>query len=106
MNVIMGYLSSSNVVILFNGGAIEEFQPSRGIRQRDSLSSNILIMCMEILGFMINDKIDLNLWDLVRSSRHGPAFSHFFFAEDPILFGEADRKNCQNFKKPLTVSVS
>lgn len=63
MNVIMSCLSLSNEVILFKGGAMEEFQPSRGIKQGDLLSSNIFIMCMEVLGFMIKDKCDLEVWD-------------------------------------------
>lgn len=32
VDVIMSYISSSSVAILFNEGALEEFQSSRGIR--------------------------------------------------------------------------
>lgn len=32
VDVIMSCISSSSVAILFNGGALEEFQSSRGIR--------------------------------------------------------------------------
>jgi len=61
VNVIMGCVSSYSVAMLFNGGALEESQPSQNIRQGDPLSSYLFIMCMEVLGFLIRDKCDSEL---------------------------------------------
>ena len=94
MDVIMSCVSSSSIAVLLNGGALEEFQPSRGTRKGDPLSPNIFIICMEVLGYMIKDKCDSNLWDPVKSSRGSLAFSHLFFIDDLVLFGKADMKNC------------
>ena len=101
INVIMSCISSSSVAVLFNGGALEESHPTRGIRQGDPLSPYIFIMCMEVLGFMIKDKCDSKLWDPVKASRGGLAFSHLFFADDLILFGKADKKNYTSIKEAL-----
>lgn len=101
VDVIMSYVSSSSIAMLLNGGALEEFQPSRGIRQGDPLSPYIFIMGMDMLGYMIKDKCDSKLWDPVRASRGGLAFSHLFFVDDLVLFGKADMKNCQNIKDAL-----
>ena len=49
---------------------------------------------MEVLGALITEKCDAKLWDLLKASRGGMAFSHFFFADDLVLFAKADRKNC------------
>ena len=84
---------------------MDSFQPSRGIRQGDPLSPYLFILCMEVLGFLIHDKCDSHLWNPVKASREGPAFSHLFFADDLILFAKADLKNCHSFKEVLDILV-
>jgi hypothetical protein len=56
-NIIMSCISSASVSILFNGGKLEPFNPSRGLRQGDPLSPYIFILCLEYLGFMIHEKV-------------------------------------------------
>ena len=99
--MIMSCISSSNVIVLFNGGALEEFHPTRGIRQGDPLSPYLFIMCMVILGFMIKFKSDSKLWDPVKASRGGLAFSHLFFVDNLILFGKANKKSYISIKEAL-----
>ena len=96
--VIMRCISTSLISMLVNGGALEPFQPSRGIRQGDLMAPYIFIMCMEVLGFLIKDKCDSNLWDPVCASRGRLAFSHLFFVDDLVLFAKANKKNCQSVK--------
>ena len=48
---------------------------------------------MKVLGALIEDKCKEKLWNLVKSSQSGPAFSHLFFANDLMLFAKADWKN-------------
>lgn len=40
-------VSSSSIKMLWNGEALEEFYPTRGIRQGDPLSSYLFVLCME-----------------------------------------------------------
>lgn len=53
INVIMSCITFSSVAVLLNGGVLEQFKPSLGIRQGDPLSPYIFIMCTEVLGFII-----------------------------------------------------
>ena len=78
ISLIMSCVSTSSISVLFNSGALEPFLPLRGIRQGDPLSPYIFILCMEVLGALITEKCDAKLWDLVRASRGGLAFSHLF----------------------------
>jgi len=86
------------VAVLLNEGDLEESHPMSGIRQGNPLSPYLFIMCMKVLGFMIKDKCDSKLWDPMKASRGGLAFSHLFFADDLILFGKADKKNYTSIK--------
>ena len=101
IDLIMSYVSSSSISVLFNGGKLDPFLPSRVIRQGNPLSPYLFIMCMEVLGFLINGKCEEKLWGLVKASRNKPNFSHFFFADDLVLFAKTDLKNCTNIRETL-----
>ena len=101
IKLIMSCVSSSSISILLNGGKLEPFQPSRGIKQGDPLSPYLFIMCMEMLGFLISQRCKEKLWDPVHASRGGQAFSYLFFADDLVLFAKADLMNCINVRETL-----
>jgi len=97
----MSCVSTTSTSVLFNGGKLEAFYPSRGIRQGDLLSPYIFILCMELLGQLIEEKCNDKLWILVKASRSGLAFSHLFFADDLVLLAKADRTNCAAIRDVL-----
>ena len=101
ITLIISCVSFSSISILFNGGALEHFLPSRGIRQGDPLSPYLFILCMEVLGAFIADKCYSKHWNPIKASQSGPAFSHLFFADDLVHFARADRKNCIAIREVL-----
>lgn len=102
----MSRVSTSSISILCNGGALDPLLPSRGIRQGDHLSLYLFILCMEVLGALISENCNSNLWDPVKVTQGGLAFSHLFFANDLVLFAKADRKNCMAVKDVLNCFCS
>ncbi|XP_075649824.1 uncharacterized protein LOC142620320 [Castanea sativa] len=89
VSLIMSCVSTSSISILVNGGALGQFYPLRGIRQGDPLSPYLFILCMEVFGALIEDKCKAKLWNSVKASQRGLAFSHVFFANDLLLFTRA-----------------
>ncbi|KAL0016452.1 hypothetical protein SO802_003521 [Lithocarpus litseifolius] len=94
IDIIMSCVTSVSTSILFNGGSLEESSPSRGIRQGDSLSPYLFILCIDYLGQLIAEKCETKCWTPVKASRGGLAFSHLFFVDDIVLFAKADQINC------------
>lgn len=58
-------------------------------------------MCMEVLGYLIEEKCCDKSWTPVKSSKGGPTFSHLFFADDLVLFAKADHVNCSTIRDVL-----
>ena len=59
--LILSCISTFSIFVLVNGGKLDSFLPSLGIRQGDALSPYLFIMCMEMLGFLIDLKCEENL---------------------------------------------
>ena len=101
IELIMSCVASVTTSILFNGSPLDPILPSRGIRQGDPLSPYIFILCVNYLSQMIEEKCNQKLWNLVKASRNGPAFSHLMFADDLVLFAKADLSNCSTIRDVL-----
>ena len=68
ISLIMSCMSTSTISVLFTGGVLESFCPTRGIRQGDPLFPYLFILCMEVLGAMITEKCNEKLWNPARAS--------------------------------------
>ena len=101
VSLILECVSSTSYTILFNGGQMEEFWPSRGIRQGDPLSPYLFILCMEYLSLKIFEACNDKSWKPIKASRNGPPFSHLFFADDLLLCAEASTTCCQSITRVL-----
>lgn len=78
IKLVMSCVSSVSTSFLFNGGCLEAFWPSRGIRQGDPLSPYMFIVYMEYLGHLIKGKCPAKLWLKVKASKDRSSFSHLF----------------------------
>lgn len=94
IGIIMSIVSTSSLSILLNGNVTDTFHPTRGIRQGDSLSPYIFILCLEYLSLQISAACEAKDWIPFKLSRRGPFLSHLFFADDLVLFARATEANC------------
>ncbi|KAL5565529.1 hypothetical protein UlMin_028693 [Ulmus minor] len=54
---VMRCVTSASMTLMLNGAPFRSFQPKRGIRQGDPISSYLFILCMEVLSRLINAKV-------------------------------------------------
>ena len=66
--IIISCISSTDISILVNGGMLDSFEPSRGIRQGDLLSPYIFILCMEYLSHLNEQKCVEGAWVPLKAS--------------------------------------
>ncbi|CAN1324339.1 Uncharacterized mitochondrial protein AtMg01250 [Linum perenne] len=85
----MSCISSSNFQIWWNGSCSDSFTPSRGLRQGCPLSPYLFTLCIERLSRMILSAVGFGYWKPIILAKGGPPLSHYFFADDLILFGKA-----------------
>lgn len=98
---IMACVETSRLSILWEGEQTEYFKPGRGIRQGDPISPYLFVLCMERLSHIIQAEVANGNWKGVKVSRKGPVLSHLFFADDMVLFSEADERQVDIVKKSL-----
>ena len=101
IKVIMSCVTSTRISILFNGGALEPFKSSRGLRQGDQISPYLFILCMEFLGHLIEEKCVNGDWVPLKASWENIGISHLFFADDLILFAKVEEKACEAISEVL-----
>jgi hypothetical protein len=90
VNIVMHAVTSVMTNVKWNGARSEYFKPQRGIRQGDPISPYLFVLCMDKLSHLIVQAVDEGKWKGIKAGRNGPTVSHLMFADDLLLFGEAN----------------
>lgn len=98
--LIMNNITSVTYQAIVNGELSRTFAPHCGLRQGDTLSPYIFVLCLEKLSHIIADRSPHNLWKPVKASRSGPLVSHLFPA-DGLLLTEASMTQIHTLKTCL-----
>lgn len=87
--IIMKCVTTPRLGILWEGEQLNWITPKRGIRQGDSISPFLFVLCIERLSHCIREAVRTKRWKGIKLSRYGPLLSHLLFADDMVLFTEA-----------------
>ncbi|KAM6596656.1 uncharacterized protein LOC133034319 [Cannabis sativa] len=103
IKMIMECVSSVTYSILLNGKPLPKFSPKRGIRQGNSISPFLFLLCNDVLSRIISKDQELGRIHGIQLARGAPAISHLMFADDTILFCRANSREAENLGKCLKV---
>lgn len=79
--VIMNCVSSASFQILWNDVVTNEFKPLPNLRQGNSFSLYLFVLCMKRLSHLIDDAVQSNYWSPLFLARGGP----FLFVHSTIF---------------------
>lgn len=96
---VMKCISSVSYSVLLNECPQEAFKPSRGLRQGDHLSSYLFLLCTEgFSAFLDKEEYRSNLVGF-QINKYCPSLTHWFFADDNLIFLKAGTKRVEDFQK-------
>lgn len=83
---VMSCVESVSYSFLINGTPMGSVKPSRGIRQGDTLSPYLFILCTEVFSSMCDKALLDGSLPGIRVSRGSPQINHLLFADDTMFF--------------------
>ncbi|RVW90073.1 LINE-1 reverse transcriptase-like [Vitis vinifera] len=89
-------ISTAKFSVLVNGVPAGFFPSSKGLRQGDPLSPYLFVLGMEVLDALIRRAVAggyLSGCSIKGDRRHNLKISHLFFADDTIVFYEANKEH-------------
>lgn len=73
--------------------------PSRGLRQGDSLSPYLFLICVEGLSALLQHASKRNSLTGILVSHHAPFITHLFFVDDSLIFRKATLEECSELER-------
>ncbi|KAL4373564.1 hypothetical protein AHAS_Ahas05G0094400 [Arachis hypogaea] len=102
IDIIMCSVTSISFKIIWNGCKTESFEPCRGLRQGNPISSYLFVIAMDKLSQAIEERVELGVWKPMVAGRNGPSISHLLFADDLLLFVEASVEQIRMVREVIT----
>ena len=90
----MQCISSISYSVIINGKTYGSITPTRGLRQGDSLSPALFLLCVEGLSALIHQASRTQALHGISICRGCPNITHLFFADDSFLFCKASAQKC------------
>ena len=101
VEMIMLCVSTVRYNVIRNGKEVGLIITSKGLRQSDSVSPHLFILCAEGLSSLIRKQENVGLIRGVKVARGAPMVSHLLFANDAFLFFRASQQEARVVKSIL-----
>jgi hypothetical protein len=104
--LVMRLVSTVSFLVLFNGTPMEEFRPSRGIRQGDPISPYLFLLGAEGLSCVLKNLDQSSALHGLQVATTAPAVNHLLFADDSLLFFQASKEGALELREVLDTYCS
>lgn len=96
IELVMSYVKSLSYSVLMNGKTGEKFIASRRLRQGDSLSPYLFLICAEEFSRLLHFTKQEERIEGVKVCRGRSRFMYLFFVDDSILLGNTCKIQISN----------
>ena len=103
INLMMMCVSIVSYSMLINGEPKGRIVPTRGLRQGDSISPYLFLLCVEGLSAMLRKVENGGIPKGIAVCRQAPLVSHLLFANDCVVFGKASKEEGFRLLKILEI---
>lgn len=86
---VMRMVTSVKFSVMFNGGKLEKFSPTRGIHQGDPISPYLFLLAEEGLSCLLKTQDESSHLAEIQFAPTAPPVSHLLFADDSLMFVKA-----------------
>jgi hypothetical protein len=87
--------------VRFSDKLLQSFTPARGLRQGDPLSPYLFLFVGQGLSSLLKNQISLGNVQELKICRRSPGISHLLFADDSLLFFNANEEQASRIKSVL-----
>lgn len=106
VSLVMECVRSLKFSVRFNGRLLEQFTPTRGIRQGDPLSPFLFLFVVDSLSSLLHVAVQQGGMEALKIYRRAPVISHLLFADDSLLFFRANMETTTIVKDVLNTYAS
>jgi hypothetical protein len=103
--MVMRLVTMVSFSVLFNGGRLDAFVPSRGICQGDPVSPYLFLLAAEGLSCLLKSRIQSSNLNGICVTPSAPMDSYLLFADDSLLLFKANRESGVEVMECLTSTV-
>ena len=103
IGVVMGMIKSVSFLVLFNGEKLDQFKPTRSIRQGDPIYAYLFLIVFEGLSCLLKSESQSSHFVGVQVAPTAPAVNHLLSDDDSMLLFKASNEGANTVSNLLTI---